>query len=121
MEGRADAAVTISAAVDAAARIVRITVTDNGAGMTAETLADIFNLFVSTKGARGTGLGLTVSRKILREHGGDIHASSRLGKGSTFVLEFPLRMPADGGRETGGVVPEALADGPATMPPGRHP
>jgi two-component system, NtrC family, sensor kinase len=121
VEGRADAAVTISAAVDAAARIVRITVTDNGAGMTAETLADIFNLFVSTKGARGTGLGLTVSRKILREHGGDIHASSRLGKGSTFVLEFPLRMPADGGRETGAVVPEALADGPATMPPGRHP
>ena len=77
---------------------VRITVSDNGAGMTAETLATIFNLFVSTKGARGTGLGLTVSRKILREHGGDIHVTSQPGEGSTFVLEFPLRT-ADG-RET---------------------
>jgi two-component system NtrC family sensor kinase len=93
VEGRADAAVTITAQVDLAAGVARVTVADNGAGMAAETLAGIFNLFVSTKGARGTGLGLTVSRKILREHGGDIHASSREGEGSTFVLEFPLRQP----------------------------
>jgi signal transduction histidine kinase len=42
-----------------------------------------------------------VSRKILREHGGEIHASSRIDEGSTFVLEFPLRpaaeTPAGGG------------------------
>jgi signal transduction histidine kinase len=95
VEGRPDAAVTITAGIDEEAGLARVTVTDNGAGMAAETLADIFTLFVSTKGARGTGLGLTVSRKILQEHGGDIHASSRLGEGSTFVLEFPLQ-PADG-------------------------
>jgi two-component system NtrC family sensor kinase len=77
----------------------RITVADNGAGMSPETLAEIFTLFVSTKGARGTGLGLTVSRKILREHGGDIHAASREGEGSTFVLEFPLRLPDPGGED----------------------
>jgi signal transduction histidine kinase len=70
-------------------------VADNGPGISAETLADIFNLFVSTKGARGTGLGLTVSRKILREHGGDILATSTEGAGSTFALEFPLRLPGD--------------------------
>jgi two-component system NtrC family sensor kinase len=93
VEGREQATVTISAAVDRAADVARVTVSDNGAGMGPETLADIFNLFVSTKGSKGTGLGLTVSRKILREHGGDIHASSRLGEGSTFVLEFPLRCP----------------------------
>jgi len=93
VEGREPATVTISAAVDRAADVARVTVSDNGAGMGPETLADIFNLFVSTKGSKGTGLGLTVSRKILREHGGDIHASSRLGEGSTFVLEFPLRCP----------------------------
>jgi len=63
--------------------------------MSAETLAEIFNLFVSTKGARGTGLGLTVSRKILREHGGDIRAASTEGEGSTFTLEFPLRLPGE--------------------------
>ena len=93
VEGRPAAAVTITARVDADAGLARITVTDNGAGMSPETLAEIFTLFVSTKGARGTGLGLTVSRKILSEHGGDIHASSREGEGSTFVLEFPLRLP----------------------------
>ena len=93
VEGHPAAAVTITARVDADAGLARITVTDNGAGMSPETLAEIFTLFVSTKGARGTGLGLTVSRKILREHGGDIHASSREGEGSTFVLEFPLRLP----------------------------
>ncbi len=94
-EERPDGVVTIRAAVDAAATLVRITVADNGPGMSAETLAEIFNLFVSTKGSRGTGLGLTVSRKILREHGGDIHAESIEGEGSTFTLELPLRLPGD--------------------------
>jgi signal transduction histidine kinase/pSer/pThr/pTyr-binding forkhead associated (FHA) protein len=90
VEGRQQAAVTVVAAADRDAGVARITITDNGAGMSPEMLADIFTLFVSTKGSKGTGLGLTVSRKILREHGGDIRASSRLGEGSTFVLEFPL-------------------------------
>jgi len=91
VEARDQAAVTITAAADQEAGVVRVSVADNGIGMSPETLATIFNLFASTKGSKGTGLGLTVSRKILREHGGDIHASSRLGEGSTFVLEFPLR------------------------------
>jgi len=94
VEGRPDGAVAITAGIDSAAGLVRIAVTDNGPGIPSETLAEIFNLFVSTKGARGTGLGLTVSRKILREHGGDIDVTSRLGAGSTFVLEFPLEPPA---------------------------
>jgi two-component system NtrC family sensor kinase len=95
VEDRPDGVVTITAAVDADARLVRIAVADTGAGMPPETLADIFTLFVSTKGSRGTGLGLTVSRKILREHGGDIRAESTEGRGSTFTLEFPLRLPSD--------------------------
>lgn len=99
VEGRSDAAVTISVAVDGEAGLARIMISDNGAGIPPEQLADIFTLFVSTKGARGTGLGLTVSRKILREHGGDIHATSRAGAGSTFALEFPLRLQATGGPE----------------------
>ncbi len=113
VEGRPHAAVTITAAIDREAGVARITVADNGAGIPPETLAEIFTLFVSTKGSGGTGLGLTVSRKILREHGGDIHVSSRLGEGSTFVLEFPLRLPAaDAGTES---------DGPLTPPPGSEP
>jgi len=94
VEERPGGMVTISAATDAGAGVVRIVVADNGPGMPAERLAKIFNLFVSTKGSRGTGLGLTVSRKILREHGGDIRAESTLGEGSRFVLELPLHPPA---------------------------
>ena len=96
VEGRTDATVTIAVEADDQAKLVRITVSDNGAGMPPELVADIFNLFMSTKGERGTGLGLTVSRKILREHGGDIRVASRQGAGSSFVLQFPLRLPTDG-------------------------
>ncbi len=95
VEDRDGAAVTIHVECDAEAERVRVIVGDNGEGMAPETIAEIFNLFVSTKGARGTGLGLTVSRKILREHGGDIRVTSRPGEGSTFVLEFPLRTGDD--------------------------
>ena len=95
VENRPDPWVEIHVEIDRPAGLVRIIVADNGEGMTAETLAEIFNLFVSTKGSRGTGLGLTVSRKILREHDGDIRAESSLGAGSTFTLEFPLLLEAD--------------------------
>ena len=95
VENRPDPRVDIQVEIDRPAGLVRIVIADNGEGMTAETLAEIFNLFVSTKGSRGTGLGLTVSRKILREHDGDIRAESSLGAGSTFTLEFPLLLEAD--------------------------
>ena len=109
VEDRSGAMVSLRVACDTEGERVRITVSDNGEGMTPETIAEIFNLFVSTKGARGTGLGLTVSRKILREHGGDIRVSSTPGEGSTFVLEFPLRTGDD--RQ-----PDFPSDFPATAP-----
>ena len=117
VEGRPDATVTITAEADRETGVARITVADNGAGMSRETLAEIFTLFVSTKGARGTGLGLTVSRKILREHGGDIRAASREGEGSTFVLELPLRLPAPDGHEADPAATLGAAGGvPAVEP-----
>ena len=91
VEGRTAPAVTVAADTDADGGLARVTVSDNGPGIPPEALPGIFDLFVSTKGARGTGLGLAVSRKILREHGGDIRATSEPGVGTTFVLEFPLR------------------------------
>ncbi|MFM9023864.1 MAG: ATP-binding protein [Planctomycetaceae bacterium] len=93
VEGRAAAEVRVAVEADPAAGLIRVSIADNGPGMPPDTLATIFDLFVSTKGARGTGLGLPVSRKILREHGGDIRATSAPGRGSTFVLELPLREP----------------------------
>ena len=70
---------------------VRIVVVDNGPGIAPEQLDEIFKPFVSSKGSRGTGLGLPVSRKILREHGGDIVVHSQLNVGSKFVLKLPIK------------------------------
>jgi nitrogen-specific signal transduction histidine kinase len=72
---------------------LRFEVRDNGPGIPPEKINDIFRPFVSTKGARGTGLGLAVSRKVLREHGGDILVRSQPGQGSIFILRLPLRSP----------------------------
>lgn len=76
-----------------------IEVTDNGLGIPEDELPRVFNLFESTKGARGTGLGLPVSQKILREHGGEITVESQQGEGTRFRLSWPLlneeRMRAD--------------------------
>ena len=70
---------------------VRIVVLDNGPGIPQEHLGEIFKPFVSSKGSRGTGLGLPVSRKILREHGGDIVVQSQMNVGSKFVLKLPIK------------------------------
>ncbi len=69
-----------------------IDVVDNGPGVPEEDRKKIFSLFESRKGARGTGLGLPVSAKIMLEHGGDIQVlTPPSGKGSCFRLIFPAR------------------------------
>ena len=90
VEEQPDGTVDITTEIDEKCELVLIRVTDNGPGIPAKTLPDIFNLFVSTKGAKGTGLGLTVSLKILREHGGDISVESTATHGTCFTLSFPL-------------------------------
>jgi len=69
-----------------------LSVTDNGCGMSPETQKKLFASFFSTKGSRGTGLGLAVTRKILREHGGDLFVRSEEGVGSTFTCRLPRRI-----------------------------
>lgn len=64
----------------------KISITDNGRGIDAETLNRIFTPFYSTKGLRGTGLGLAVTRKIIEEHGGTIEVHSKPDEGTTFIL-----------------------------------
>src|SRR5207248_7813938 len=91
--GRPNATVSITTGIDPDRHVALMTVTDNGVGMTHEQIDQLFKPFVSTKGARGTGLGLAVSRKIVREHGGDITAQSQPGKGSKFILRLPLKSP----------------------------
>jgi signal transduction histidine kinase len=71
----------------------RITVDDNGVGIPADQMETLFSPFVSTKGARGTGLGLPVSQKILSEHGGRIRVESEPGQGTRFLLDLPAVLP----------------------------
>jgi signal transduction histidine kinase len=89
-----------------------IAVTDNGSGISPHKMNDLFRPFVSSKGTRGTGLGLAVSRKIMREHGGDILVTSQEGQGSTFILKLPLRKAAPGS-DPGGT----MLRSPALPPP----
>ncbi len=93
VEDRKNPQVTVGARLDPEPGWLRILVVDNGVGIPPQKMADLFKPFVSTKGARGTGLGLAVSRKILREHGGDILVQSQAGKGSKFILRLPLKSP----------------------------
>lgn len=73
---------------------VRIDVADSGTGIPEESLPYIFDPFFSTKGAKGTGLGLAVSYGIIAKHGGTIVASSRVGQGTTFSVFLPARDPS---------------------------
>ncbi len=64
-------------------------VEDNGCGMDEETRARIFQGFFSTKGSKGTGLGLMITGKIIDEHGGDIEVVSTEGEGTTVRIRLP--------------------------------
>jgi signal transduction histidine kinase len=91
LTGREDVAgrVNVWTEFQAGSGLARVIVEDNGDGIAAEDLENIFSLFVSHKGSRGTGLGLPVSQKIMKEHGGRIDVESQPGKGSRFMLELP--------------------------------
>ncbi len=64
-------------------------IVDNGCGMDQEVIDRIFTEFFSTKGNRGTGLGLLVSQKIIHEHKGSIDVESQPGKGTRFSIRLP--------------------------------
>lgn len=71
---------------------VRIAVRDTGCGIDQEHLAKIFEPYFTTK-ASGTGLGLTVAYKIVKEHGGDMGVESTVGQGTCFTISLPV--PSD--------------------------
>jgi PAS domain S-box-containing protein len=76
---------------------VRFEVKDNGCGMTDEVRSKLFSSFFSTKGVKGTGLGLLVTAKLVEEHKGSIDVVSTEGEGTTFILRFPEQLPDGGG------------------------
>jgi PAS domain S-box-containing protein len=68
-----------------------IQISDNGEGIPQAVKDKLFNKFWSTKGHKGTGLGLVITRKVIEEHGGSIGVESQPGKGTTFFIEIPLK------------------------------
>ena len=78
---------SISTRLDGNSETIRIA--DSGTGIDEESLAKIFEPYFTTK-ASGTGLGLTVVYKVIKEHRGDIFVSSELGKGTVFTIKLPV-------------------------------
>jgi signal transduction histidine kinase len=69
---------------------VRVSFTDNGGGMSAEALSRVFEPYYTTK-SRGSGLGLLIVRRIVREHGGELAIESAEGKGLTLTIRLPFK------------------------------
>jgi len=75
--------------IDGGGMSVRYEVTDTGHGIAPEILTKIFNSFFTTKGSRGTGIGLMATKKLVKEMGGGIMANSGVGQGATFTITVP--------------------------------
>jgi signal transduction histidine kinase/pSer/pThr/pTyr-binding forkhead associated (FHA) protein len=105
-EGVEGARVAVATGWDPVSAVARVTVSDNGVGIDEDDVDSIFQVFASTKGARGTGLGLPVSQKIVREHGGKIVVTSAPGRGSMFTVELPMRRAESRGVADGGTMSE---------------
>lgn len=89
MEGAGTVHVEIGSRDDSASVAVR----DTGRGIPARELSNIFRPFYTTKG-NGTGLGLSLARRIVEEHHGRVEVSSEVGVGSEFIVLLPFHMPA---------------------------
>jgi signal transduction histidine kinase/CheY-like chemotaxis protein len=73
---------------------VEIRVADTGSGMPEQVLQRIFEPFFTTKSFEGSGLGLSIVYGFIKQSGGDIHAASQLGQGTTFTLQLPVATAA---------------------------
>jgi two-component system NtrC family sensor kinase len=83
--------VTVSSAFDPLTRSISVRVADNGVGIPPQEIDKIFEVFHTTKGHKGTGLGLAVTRKVIREHRGRIAVESTLGTGTSFTVTVPIQ------------------------------
>jgi signal transduction histidine kinase len=70
-------------------KTILFSIRDNGIGMDRETKENMFSLFYSAKGKKGTGLGLFITRKIIGQHGGSISVDSEKGRGTRIEITIP--------------------------------
>ena len=87
--------VTVHVDHDMNKRMLQVSISDNGQGILPELQEKVFHAFVSGKGATGTGMGLAVSQKIIREHNGTIEIESDGKKGTCFIIRWPSVSPAE--------------------------
>jgi signal transduction histidine kinase len=80
---------TVIVTVEIQGSMVAVAVQDTGPGIPPETLPNIFRPFFTTKG-HGTGLGLSLAKRIAEDHGGELEVASKMGQGSTFTLLLPF-------------------------------
>jgi signal transduction histidine kinase len=73
-------------------RYVNIRVSDNGIGIEEKNMDKIFLPYFSTKGRKGTGIGLSTVKQIVEHCSGTLSVSSQLGKGATFCIRLPLSL-----------------------------
>jgi signal transduction histidine kinase len=83
--------VEVLGAPDEAGHFYRITVQDNGPGMPPHVREHLFEPFFSTKGSRGTGLGLALVQKVVQDHNGRVEVQSQEGEGTRFEILLPLK------------------------------
>jgi len=81
--------ITVTSRYDEAKRSVTVSIMDNGNGIPEDKLDQIFTPFFSAKGQQGTGLGLAVAQKVVKEHQGRIELTGKLGQGTTFTVILP--------------------------------
>jgi CheY-like chemotaxis protein len=86
----------IATGLDEAGGAVEIRISDTGVGMTEEVRRRCLEPFFTTKGDRGTGLGLAMVYGIVQRHGGSIDIESEVGRGTTFIIRLPVRAAAGG-------------------------
>ena len=85
---------TLGARYDTEAESFLLTFSDEGEGIGAEDMQKIFQPYFTTKEA-GIGLGLAITERIIREHGGEIRVESEIGKGTTFAVVLPTKKQAE--------------------------
>ena len=66
---------------------------DNGIGMDQETREKMFTLFFTSKGSQGTGLGMFIANRVIKQHGGNVMVTSQPDKGSKFIIYLPRHKP----------------------------
>lgn len=88
MNGAIDPKLCISTRFDEVREEMQMLIRDNGMGMTEEQLAKVGTPFYTTK-QKGTGLGISICKNIINEHGGSLKIDSKFGEGSTFTIAIP--------------------------------